>query len=81
MTANAPGVYFYGLAVNDNHTVTLAVDRAADGSQKMYWLDQNQPHLSHEVKAGDLGRELQGVPGHTTTTNVYPFRPPAGGAP
>jgi hypothetical protein len=80
MTANAPGVYFYGLAVNDNHTVTLAVDRAADGTQKMYWFDQNKPGVSHVVDPGKLGSELQDVPGHTTTTNIYPLRPPAGGA-
>jgi hypothetical protein len=78
MAAGAPGVYYYGLAVNDNHTVTLAVDRAADGTQKMYWLDQNQPGLSHKVDAGDLGRQLQNVQGYTTTTNIYPLRPPAG---
>ena len=81
MAAGAPGVYYYGLAVRDNHTVTLAVDRAADGTQKMYWLDQNQPGLSHEVPTGDLGRQLQAVPGHTDSTNIYPLRPPAGGAP
>jgi hypothetical protein len=81
MSANAPGVYYYGLAVKDNHTVTLAVDRAADGSQKMYWLDQNQPGLSHEVKTGDLGGELQKVQGYTDSTNIYPLRPPAGGNP
>lgn len=81
MTANAPGVYFYGLAVNDNHTVTLAVDRAADGTQKMYWLDQNQPGLSHQVTTGQLGTDLQKVQGYTTTTNIYPLRPPAAGGP
>jgi hypothetical protein len=80
MTGDGSGVYFYGLAVNDNHTVTLAVERAADGTQKMYWLDQNNPGLSHEVKAGQLGTELGNVPGGTTTTNIYALRPPRGGA-
>jgi hypothetical protein len=78
MTGDAPGLFFFGLAVNDNHTVTLAVERAADGSQRMYWLDQNNRGLSHEIKAGELGSTLQSVPGHTTSTNIYAFRPPAG---
>lgn len=77
MTGNAPGVYFYGMAVNDHHTVTLAVERTADGSQKMYWLDQNNPGLRTEVKAGQLGNTLNGVFGGTTTTNIYAFRPGA----
>ena len=81
LTGDLPGLYFFGMAVRDNHTVTLAVERAADGSQRMYWLDQNQPGLSKEIKAGQLGTELQGVPGHTESTNIYPFRAPtAGGA-
>lgn len=81
MTGNGTGVYFFGLAVNDNHTVTLAVERAADGTQKMYWLDQNNPGLRTEIRTGQLGATLQNVTGYTTTTNIYPFRPPTGGAP
>ena len=78
LTGDLPGVYFFGMAVRDNHTVTLAVERAADGSQKMWWLDQNNPGLRTEVKAGQLGDKLQNVQGHTNSTNIYPFRPPAG---
>lgn len=81
MTGNQPGVYFYGLAVRDIHTVTLAVERAADGSQKMYWLDQNNPGLRTEIKAGQLGATLQSVPGNPSTTNIYALRPPRGGTP
>jgi hypothetical protein len=81
MTGDLPGLFLFGLAVNDNHTVTLAVERAADGSQRMYWLDQNQPGLSREIEAGQLGTALQRVQGFTTSTNIYPFLPPtAGGA-
>ena len=81
MTGDVPGLFFFGLAVNDNHTVTLAVERAADGSQRMYWLDQNQPGLSREIKGGELGTALQRVKGFTTSTNIYPLLPPtAGGA-
>lgn len=76
MTGNAPGVYFYGMAVRDNHTVTLAVERAADGSQKMYWLDQNNPKASREVPAGKLGEELQAVPGYTNNSHIWAFKPP-----
>ena len=79
MTGDLPGLYFFGMAVNDNHTVTLAVERAADGSQRMYWLDQNNPGVSREIKAGQLGTALQSVQGHTTSTNLYAFRPPAAG--
>lgn len=79
MTGDLPGLYFFGMAVNDNHTVTLAVERAADGSQRMYWLDQNKPGLSREIEAGQLGTVLQRVPGHTTSTNIYPFLPPTAG--
>jgi hypothetical protein len=81
MTGDAPGLFFFGLAVKDNHTVTLAVERAADGSQRMYWLDQDKPGLSVEIKAGELGTKLQHAPGSTNSTNIYPFLPPtAGGA-
>jgi hypothetical protein len=79
MTGDLPGLYFFGMAVNDNHTVTLAVERAADGSQRMYWLDQNTPGLSREIKAGQLGTALQSVQGYTTSTNLYAFRAPAAG--
>lgn len=75
MAGGGPGVYFFGLAVNDNHTVTLAVKRAADGSQEMYWLDQTTTGLGTVVKTGELADELKGVGGHTTTTNIYPYRP------
>lgn len=75
MTGGREGVYFYGLAVNDNHTVTLAVDRASDGSQKIYWLDQNNPKLSTEVRPGQLGAKLADVPGGRTSSNVWAFRP------
>ena len=75
MTGDLPGLYFFGMAVRDNHTVTLAVERAADGSQRMYWLDQNQPGLSREIEPGQLGATLQGVRGHTDSTNIYAFRP------
>ena len=78
MTGDLPGVYFFGMAVRDNHTVTLAVERAADGSQKMFWLDQNNPGLRTEIKAGQLGATLQDVQGHTNSTNIYAFRPPSG---
>jgi hypothetical protein len=78
LTGDGPGVYFFGLAVRDNHTVTLAVERAADGSQKMFWLDQNNPGLRTEIKSGQLGATLQNVQGHTNSTNIYPFRPPSG---
>ena len=74
MAGGGPGVYFFGLAVNDNHTVTLAVDRAADGSHKMYWLDQNNPGLNAEVPSGQLGATLQRVQGYAPTTNIYAYR-------
>ena len=81
MTGDSPGLYFFGLAVRDNHTVTLAVERAADGSQRMFWLDQNKPGLSKEIRADKLGDALANVPGHTKSTNIYAFRPPrTGGA-
>ena len=81
MTGDLPGLYFFGMAVRDNHTVTLAVERAADGSQRMFWLDQNKPGLSREIQSGQLGDTLAKVPGHTNSTNIYAFRPPtAGGA-
>jgi hypothetical protein len=76
MAGGGPGVYFFGMAVNDNHTVTLAVERAADGSHKMFWFDQNEPGLNHEVPAGQLGSELQNVHGHTNTTHIWAFRQP-----
>lgn len=78
MTGNAPGVYFYGMAVNDYHTVTLAVERAADGTQKMYWMDQHNPGIRTEIKSGALGATLTSVWGDNKTTNIYAFKPPAG---
>lgn len=77
MTDDAPGVYFFGLAVKDHHTVTLAVDRAADGSQKIYWMDQNHPGLRTEIKPGKLENALEGVFEGPNTTNIYAYRPPA----
>lgn len=73
MAAEGPGVYFFGLAVNDNHTVTLGVERAADGSQKMYWLDQRYPGQGKEIPPGQLGAELEDVHGYRSTTNIYPY--------
>jgi hypothetical protein len=74
MTGDAPGVYFYGMAVRDNHTVTLAVERGTDGSQKMYWLDQNSPN-GRVIEAGKLGEALDSVPGHTPRTHIWAFKP------
>jgi hypothetical protein len=75
MTGDAAGVYFYGMAVRDNHTVTLAVERAADGTQKMYWLDQNHPKASREIAPGKLGETLQAVPGHTSNSHIWALKP------
>jgi hypothetical protein len=69
------------MAVNDHHTVTLAVERAADGPQKMYWLDQNHAGLRTKVETGQLGDTLDMMWGGPSTTNIYAFRPPSGVAP
>jgi hypothetical protein len=78
MTPKEPGAYFFGMAVRDTHTVTLAVKVDADGKQTMYWLDQTAPGLSTEIKPGKLGEALQTrVFDGTNSTNIYPLRPPA----
>lgn len=81
MTGNQPGVYFFGMAVKDYHTVTLAVERGADGSQKMYWLDQQNPGLKTEIKAGQLEKTLNGINyySNNNTSNLYALKPPTGG--
>ena len=80
MTGNAPGVYFFGLAVKDYHTVTMAVERSADGSQKIFWMDQHNPGLRTEIKPGDLAGKLNQVnwESNNNTSNIYAFKPPAG---
>ena len=79
LTGESPGLYFFGLAVRDNHTVTLAVERGSDGSQRMFWLDQNQPGKSRVIHPGELGDKLAEVRGHTESTNIYAVRPPIAG--
>jgi hypothetical protein len=77
LTPAEPGAYFFGMAVRDNHTVTLAVEKSADGTQKMYWLDQTAHGLKREVKQGELGNALQNwVFEGSNSTNIYALRPP-----
>ena len=51
------------------------IHRRADGAQKMYWLDQNHPQANHEIKEGQLGTELQNVPGYTSNTHIWALKP------
>jgi hypothetical protein len=82
LMGNAPGVYMFGMAVKDNHTVTLAVEKAADGTQKMYWMDQMTQGLRREIQPGKLGEALEGVwEGHTDRSKVYPLKPAGGASP
>lgn len=81
LTGTEPGAYFFGMAVKDNHTVTLAVKIEPNGKQTMYWLDQTTPGLSKPITDGKLGDALKNTWGYTNSTNIYPLRPPASGAP
>jgi hypothetical protein len=91
LTPSEPGTYVFGLAIKGHHTVTLVVEKAADGTQKMHWLDQhtqydpkqdrfeNGRNQSLEIKDGKLGDALSNWVFHgPDTTNIYPLRPPGG---
>ena len=96
MTPPQPGAYYFGLTVKGHHTVTLVVEKFADGTHKMSWLDQHTEYdpkhqgggrfesgdTSREIKQGKLGDALDNwVFNGPETTNIYAFRPPAGKAP
>jgi hypothetical protein len=89
-----PGVYAFGMAVRNHHTVTLIVERRADGTQSMHWLDQHTVYdpksdtfktergAPREVKEGKLGDALENwVFNGPNTTDIYALRPPANAKP
>jgi hypothetical protein len=95
LTPKEPGVYFYGLAIKGHHTATLIVEKAADGTHKMHFLDQYTKYdskqdrfetlrtgESREIKDGKLGDALSNwVFNGPDTTNIYALRPPANAKP